>query len=314
MSIPSAPNRFEGSLEKLFDKSAQHVLPSPEIVELFHKKLVAYLAENDPIFLIRNVGRQTRGVDERVACGSRLRPSDNSPAWWIHHHLFNQNTALLDIFPAAIESIPCEMFHVKLPETINSAGWHVAHIYDVKDGNTDYMNWSAEELIWRTIRNIHPCNYFYIPKIDWRIHGGRAEVLSFFQEKYATLYATVWEEFIQLAQATPYERIIDARSYEFAISAREKQSKKLMFNGVECAVSYDYPQLCFNAKWIEPLEMNQRFCVVTPNIYFIMTKKEFYETFPNIVSEGSCYRNTGFYHYRSPPQRARQFMVERNKT
>ena len=237
------------------------------------KKLVAYLAGNDPTFLTRNVGRQRRGVDERIACSNRLRPTDNSPAWWIHHHLFNLKTPVLDDFPAAIESIPCEMFRVKLPETINSAGWHVAHIYDVKNGDTDYMNWSAEELIKRTVRNIHPCNYFYIPKTDWKIHGGQAEVLSFFQSKYATLYAAVWDEFLQLAQATPYERIIDARSYVFATSSREKQSRKLIFNGVECAVSYEYSQLCFNAKWIEPLEMNQRFCVVTPNLYFIMTKK-----------------------------------------
>lgn len=312
MSIPSAPDRFEGPLEKLYDKYARYVLPAPEIVETFHKKLVAYLAENDPIFLTRNVGRQKRGIDERVACGSRLRPTDNSPAWWVHHHLFNLNTALLDDFPAAIESIPCEMFRVKLPETINSAGWHVAHLYDVKDDNTDYPNWSAEELLWRTVRNIHPCNYFYIPKTDWKRHGGQAEVLSFFQAKYANLYAAVWEEFLQLAQATPYERIIDARSYVFAISAREKQSRKLTFNGVECAVSYEHPQLSFNAKWIEPLEMNQRFCVITPNLYFIMTKQQFYDTFPSVVSPGSCYRNTGVHHFRSLPLRARPFMIERN--
>lgn len=312
MPIPSAPDRFEGPLEKLYDKYAQHVLPDPKIVETFHNKLVAYLAEHDPVFLTRNVGRQNRGVDERIACGKRLRPTDNSPAWWIHHHLFNQNTALLDNFTALIESIPCEMFRVKLPETINSAGWHVAPIYEAKDDNTDYPNWSAEALVWRAVRNLHPCNYFYIPKTDWKKHGGQAAVLSFFQEKYATLYAPIWEDFLQRAQATPHERIIDARSYAFALSAREKQSRKLLFNGVECAVSYEYPQLCFNAKWIEPLEMNQRFCVVTPNIYFIMTKREFYDAFPTVVKPGSCYRNTGLYHYRSPPQRARPFMIERS--
>ena len=169
-SIPIAPDAFEGPLEQLYDKHARHVLPDPAIVATFHEKLVAYLAGPDPIFLTRNVGRQRRGVDERVACGSRLRPTDNSPAWWIHHQLFTRNTAPLDDFPAAIESIPCEMFRVELPETINDAGWHVAAVYEVKDDDTDYPNWSAEALRWRAVRNLHPCNYFHIPKTDWKTH------------------------------------------------------------------------------------------------------------------------------------------------
>ena len=313
MPIPQAPNRFQGPLEKLYDKYAQHVLPDPKMVEAFHQKLVAYLAGEDPTFITRNVGRQKRGIDETIACGSRIRPSDNSPAWWIHHHLFNQNTDLLDDFPAAIESIPCEMFRVQLPETTNSAGWHVAQLYDVKDESTDSPNWSTETLTWRTLRNLHPCNYFYIPKTDWKLHATKPEVLAFFQAKYANRYASIWDEFIELAQVIPHDRIIDARSYKFAVSTREKQSRKLTFNNIECSVAYEYSRLCFNAKCIEPLEMNQRFCVVTPNIYFIMTKREFYDNFPSIVSEGSCYRKTGIHHFRSLPQRARPFMIERNR-
>ena len=100
MPIQTAPNRFKGPLEELYDKCAKHVLPDPEIVEIFHQKLVGYLAGNDPIFLTRNVRRQSCGVDERITCGNDLHPT----AWWIHHHLFNQNTALPDDFPAMIES------------------------------------------------------------------------------------------------------------------------------------------------------------------------------------------------------------------
>ncbi|VGO22036.1 hypothetical protein [Pontiella sulfatireligans] len=314
MPIPKAPDKFEGSLEELYERHARHVLLCPHIVETFHKNLCDYLTSKDPRFLTRKVGKQERGEELRIHCGGRIKPTDNSPAWWIHYQLFNHNTTILDDFPAFIDSVPFHMFRIQLPETINSAGWHVAHIFDAKDGNTAYLDWPVEELLWRMVRNIHPCNYFYIPKTDWKKHGGQADVLTFFQEKYAGLYASIWDEFLQLAKATPYEQTTTVGDYHFSAPNRKKQTQKTLFNGVECSTSYEYSRLCFNAKWIEPLEMNQRFCIVTPNIYYIMTKREFYETFPNIVKPGSCYRNTGVYHYRSPPQRARPFMIERSKS
>lgn len=314
MSIPVAPSAFEGSLEELYEKHAQPVFPHAQIVESFHHKLCAYLDAEDPVLLTRKIGQQKQGEDLRIDCGSRIRPSDNSPAWWILYHLLAQNADQLDDFPAFIEAAPCQMFRVQLPETFNDAGWHVAPLFSVNDEHVDFMNWSREDVISRCIRNIHPCNYFFIPKTDWKKHGGKAEVLAFFQAKQAERYASIWSDFLRFSNVTPHAQDPDAGAYLFAASARKKQAKKLLFNGVECATSYVDFRLCFNAKWIEPLEMNQRFCIVTPNIYYIMSKREFYDTFADVVKPGSCYRNTGLYYFRSPPQRARPFMIERNKS
>ncbi|MEE9368411.1 MAG: hypothetical protein V3V05_06060 [Pontiella sp.] len=312
MSFPIAPSAFEGSLEELYENHAKQILPAPHIVEVFHKKLCAYMDEPDPLFLTRKVGQQKQGEDLRINGGSRIRASDNSPAWWIQYHLFHQTAGELDDFPVFIDSAPCQMFRVQLPETLNGAGWHVAPIFNVNNDHVNFMDWSRADLIGRCIRNIHPCNYFYIPKTEWKKHAGQAEVLTFFQEKYATLYASIWDEFLQLAEASPHEPIDASGTYAFTASTRKKQSNKLLYNGIECATSYEDFRLSFNAKSIEPLEMNQRFCIVTPNIYYIMTKREFYENFADIVKPGSCYRTTGLYYFRSPPQRARPFMIERS--
>ena len=65
------------------------------------------------------------------------------------------------------------MFEVSrcLPTNINGAGWHVAHILNTKDRNIEWKNWSREELVRRFVRNIHPCNCYYIPKRNWHRHG-----------------------------------------------------------------------------------------------------------------------------------------------
>ena len=183
--IPTAPAHFDGSLSELYEDWASKVLLPVSSVLAFHEELVTYLKSADPLFLTRMIRGQERGAIVRNREGHRLRATDNSPAWWIHSKLFQGLSTHDDGFSAFIESIPCHMFEIRLPESISSAGWHVAHIFDAKDRNTAYEQWNRTELVRRMVRNIHPCNYFYIPKIDWQRYGGDPVVVAFFYEKFA---------------------------------------------------------------------------------------------------------------------------------
>ena len=69
------------------------------------------------------------------------------------------------------------------------------------------------------------------------------------------------------------------------------------------SVTYQYNRLCFKAKYIEPLEADQTFRVVTPSGSFQMTKAEFYRAFPKVVVSKS-YAESGNYHYPSVPRSA----------
>ena len=95
------------------------------------------------------------------------------------------------------------MFQMPKGENINLAGWHVAHIFDVKNGDVSFAAWDRTELVRRTVRNIHPCNYFFIPKQDWQRHGGDPSVISFFYDRLASRYSAIWPEFLRLVAGTP---------------------------------------------------------------------------------------------------------------
>jgi len=92
------------------------------------------------------------------------------------------------------------LFDIKW-ESANTYGWHFAHIFDVKDGDTSWFNWTRPEVVRRFIRNIHPCNVFLLPKTDWTTWGGDSRVLGYVASRYAVRYADVWHEFISMARA-----------------------------------------------------------------------------------------------------------------
>lgn len=153
--IPRAPVDFDGPLQELYEKWAQHVLLDPRVVQQFQLRLCEYLSSEDPLYLVRMVRGLTRGKDVRNISGARLRPTDNAPAWWIHYRLFSGQMDEIANFNNWIHRIPWHMFRVGLAENISTAGWHVAHIYNVKDGDTDYQHWSRTSLTRRMARNIH---------------------------------------------------------------------------------------------------------------------------------------------------------------
>ena len=77
----------------------------------------------------------------------------------------------------------------------------------------------------------------------------------------------------------------------------------------DCIASYSHSRLCFKARIIEPLNMDDRFCVTTAVGLFAMTKRQFYESFPGVVQSRS-YQEDGNYHYPNPPAVATQFRVD----
>ena len=318
--INEAPSSYSGTLGELYSNWAKEVLLAPSIVEEFHKQFCAYLESVDPLFLVRKVTSQERGQTLRTKKGARLRPTDNAPAWWIHYQLFSGQFQQYSSFAEFIESVPCHMFDVRIPDSINQAGWHVAHIFDVKNRDVAFHQWDRNELARRMARNIHPCNYFYIPKWEWQRHGGNPRVIAFFYEKFESLYRAIWKDFLRIVDGAPNSISIGASEYRYSFSAnqpeqhsvhRARENPGATLQG--CVAQYSHPRLCFNADVIEPLGMDDKFSIVTNDGIFAMTKREFYETFPKVL-ESKSYRQNKTYHYPKPPQRALQFKLDSEET
>jgi predicted HicB family RNase H-like nuclease len=75
------------------------------------------------------------------------------------------------------------------------------------------------------------------------------------------------------------------------------------------AAKWKHSRLCFKADLIEPLSMDEQFCVETKNEgTFVMSKRQFYETFPNVVKSVS-YERSREYHYTKAPKKALRFRI-----
>jgi hypothetical protein len=80
------------------------------------------------------------------------------------------------------------------------------------------------------------------------------------------------------------------------------------FNNMK-SVEYQFSRLCFKADVIEPLSDDDSFCIHTPDGSFKMTKREFYDVFPNVVKSKS-YQEGRIYHYSVLPQKALKFLTD----
>jgi hypothetical protein len=312
-NIKKAPAEFNGTLGDLYDGWAKYVMLEPTVVIEFHKKFCDYyLNSKDPLFLIRNVANRKRGQILRTNHDIQFRPTDNSPPWYIHYQLFSNRFCNDTSFATFVESIPCHMFSIRLPESINSAGWHVAHIFDVKNGETSFSQWNREELLRRTALNIHPCNYFYIPKCEWIHFGKNATIIAFFYDKFKSLYRAIWKEFLNLVQNMDMCVPKEACEYRYSFSTNQKDKENVVRTpenkktGQSDQAKYSHSRLCFKADVIEPLGMDDIFCIQSSVGTFEMTKRQFYETFPN-VTKSKSYSENNIYHYPSPPQKAMKF-------
>ena len=252
-----------------------------------------------------------RGQEYQTASGERLVPSDNAPAWWMHYVAFTCSR------PPDLTAMPTHMFEVaqRIPSHVSAAGWHVAHIYNAKDRNTDWQNWTRAELTRRFVRNVHPCNCFYIPKPEWQRYGADPQVIAFFATEYAKRYGRIWEEFRELAGGGPLP-VVDGQGIRYVYplnraaqptAAGSRPRSPLAPEG-QVAVSYRFSRLCFKAAFNEPLAWGDVFEVVTPAGTFRMTKAAFYRDFPGVVKTRS-YRESGIYHYPKVPAIALRYQV-----
>lgn len=309
-----APKDVILPIEELFDKYAKKLLISEQGMEHFHKSLVEYYKTNDPIFLIRQIKQQERGLVFSNDLGHLIKPTDNSPAWWLHYQLFQDKTEAFHDFNALIESIPCHIFKIKEKENVSKSGWHVAHIFNAKDRKTNINEWDRDELLKRTFRNIHPCNYFYLPKTNWQKNGGDGNVIAYFYDKFKQKYNSVFEEFESIVnpdrqrfEVSKSDTPIDTYKQE---SLAEAKNKKYSFEPKSVFNEKKAKRLIFKASEIEPLSDDEYFTLNTVAGIIRMTKKDFYKTFENVIRSKSYTTNHCLYSYSTFPKKAFQFLIK----
>jgi len=325
-SLVPSPIEYDGSLDEFIHKYVLPNLPSRDVVAAFHSALILYLEEPNPLLLLRQVGDTERRYTYQTSDGIRFRATDNAPAWWLHATLVQEHRIARDAFAEVVATIPTHMFDVAASTgpTASAAGWHIAHIFDVKDGNTDYKQWSRAEVVDRFVRNIHPCNYFLIAKTEWHRWGGDKRVIGSFAALYAERYSDVWPEFLRLARAHEATLVRISGQISYRYSAQEPKTRgperikpRVIREPVRSAyvpsghasVTYSASRLTFKRDVIEPLDDDDAFSVVTPIGTFQMTKAEFYETFPNVPLTNS-YQHVGIYHYPTLPRAAARFQIK----
>ena len=200
--IPVAPTvPFETSFARFVKEQLDPLLPRDPVIRMFGRELVRYVTTADPLYITRAVKGQERGKDVTTSNGIRLRPSDNSPAWWWHRQMFHGVSVSSENFAEFVKTTPTHLFQVSKYPTVNTAGWHAAHILDAKDGDVDWRSSTRADAARRFVRNVHPLNLFYVPKAEWQRVGGDQELMGYVVSVYATRWPETWEEFTKVAGA-----------------------------------------------------------------------------------------------------------------
>lgn len=318
--VPS-PAQFAGPLDELWDRFIEPNLPASEAVADFHRGLVRFVQSSDPLLLVRYVRGMIRGQEYVTSDGTRLKATDNAPAWWVHYALVQDCRIAPDGFPRVIETMPAHLFEVSrtMPLSASSAGWHIAHLFAVKDRNTDFFAWRRPDAIGRFLRNVHPCNHGLVPKPEWQRWGGNERVLAFFMERLARRFAAVWDGFLDLARVDrdTIARLAGPVHYSYggttpvtATTPEVPQDARAAADSRRPAAraSYRATRLLFRRDVIEPLSDDDAFEIVTPLGTFVMTKGDFRRAFAN-VRRSASYRERGVYHYPTVPRVALEFLV-----
>jgi hypothetical protein len=309
-----APKNTILSIEEMYENYVKNILISERQMEYFHEGILKYYAAESPTFLIRKVKDYKRGLVHKNALENQIKPTDNSPSWWLHYQLYHNKINEYINFSEFIDSVPCHMFNIKIKGHISHAGWHVAHIFSAKDHKTNVDEWDRDELLKRALRNIHPCNYFYLPKTNWQNNGGDSNVIAYFYDKFKQKYSTVFEEFESIVnpdgqrfELPQPEIFIDnfEQSKETKTEAKKASSSLKVSSGKKAI-----KRLTFYASEIDKLANQDSFEIITDNGTFRMTKKEFYFTFKN-VAESKSYRVGGLYHYPKTPKKALQYLIKK---
>ena len=196
LGLRSPPVHFAGSFNTFFQDWVASNLPPPDSVEQFSTLIDAYLSEPNPIHIVRSVVGLERGQVYQTNEGCQLKPSDNAPAWWVHALLMS-NISLPNDPGELFDEMPTHMFGMSGIESLNSAGYHLAHLAPAKNRNTAWRQWSRLELERRFLVNVHPCNWFLVAKQDWQKHGGRADIIEWVCTAYQNRYGSLFTSFME---------------------------------------------------------------------------------------------------------------------
>ncbi|WNG17107.1 hypothetical protein [Cystobacter fuscus] len=224
------PSRYNGPFDVFFEQFIEPNLPAPEVVLELHADLRRYVEELDPIFFLREISgverlrRSGNLFPPQVASGGRVAFTDNSPQWALHalayRNALPQGSGFSDWLR---RRMPCHMFDVRrdeIGETLNDSGWHAAHIFEVKNGDTTWRSWGSDELVRRFVRNVHPCNLLLLPKSDWQRLGRQADLLAFAVNRYRERYGSVLDEALAwMGAATPESGSVPSIRYEAVATA-----------------------------------------------------------------------------------------------
>lgn len=192
----TCPTQFEGLFPEFFEKHILPNLPSREVVDRFDSYLRDYLDGEDPLFLVRQLRGLTRGEVVLTDHNNRVMPCDNSPVWQIHVTLLS-GAELKEDAEGFFSSLPVHFFQMRGRANLNRAGFHAAHLVDVKDRNLLWRTWTKDELSRRMLLNLHPCNMTLLAKSDWHLHGGRRDILKWVQGRYLDLYGDCMCRFLK---------------------------------------------------------------------------------------------------------------------
>lgn len=297
-AMTPSPATFEGTLDTLYAEYVEPNLPTPETVSYYHRLLVGYCRQKDPLFLLRKVRKMDVCSIYPTNTGYRIRATDNAPAWWMHFLTFHDTAFSSADFTKEVVNAPASMPEVRkrFPKSINSARWYVAHIFRVKNGDTNYAEWDRSELTHRFLKSIHPCNHFYMPNVKPQEYGEDKRVIAYFAGRYSARYADVWPEFLQCIGQIGFEAGNAVQDYG---NLRITLSGPMPFVPEGTLTTYQYSRVCFLAKYIEPLAPDQEFRMETPDGVFRMSKAQFQRDFANVVSSKS-YRDNKIYHTKTP--------------
>jgi hypothetical protein len=225
------------------------------------------------------------------------------------------------------ELIAPHMFELAGIPTVNQSGWHVAHILPAKDGDTDWPRWSRAAVVARFVRNLHPCNCFYLPLTGWQAFGASPDLLAFAAQVHRERYGRTWSEFIALARGpdiAPPSVDPSVLSYTFsrpvtldapgpapAVSQpRSSRVRRTVTRAPDGVVEYPATRLLFIRGVVDGLGPHDAFRILTRDDgVFQFTREEFERVFPNVLLTDS-WRTRGEYHFPSVPTRAMPFRVE----
>jgi hypothetical protein len=319
-----SPVTFDGTLDELAERYIVPNMPAIADVVAFHRSLADYVRDGDALFLLRMVSGTERRKDYAIEPGLIFRATDNAPAWWTYAALMQGFRVASGAMRAVVETMPCHMFDIAktAPPVASNSGWHIAHIFDVKDGNTDWMRWSRRDVIGRFVRNIHPANYFLLPKTDWQRWGGDKRVIGYFADMYQQRYAAIWNEFVELADVSGHSQIgtsgtlrysyggeVPLPSAKKTIAAEAIDANRAEAQDAGDVIEYRASRLTFKRDIIESLGEDQPFRVVTPVGTFQMTPAQLRATYPGVLKSVS-YREGGTYNYATLPKSAERFRVK----